>query len=879
MEHHQDLSVDQSLNDATSASRPLAPGGSRDVGGVERGFVVHNERPSTARTYRDMTANDNSRVHAGDVYNYNYSSASASTESNIDIPETKIRRLRSALSYPQMGLRSAIVEDACLDTCQWLFKTPEYQRWRDPTLYSKHHGFLWIKGKPGSGKSTAMKTLLSSAESSGNMRSEKVLSYFFNSRGEALERSTEGLYRSLLHQITAGIASLPDDVLRWSNPDSLDLFRRQGWQVDLLKGLFKKVVLLDRRGHLLCFIDALDEGDNERSVRNMVEFLEDLTETARDQHLHFSVCLASRHYPNISLHRLVELQLDDHKEHLNDIEKYVRNKTKVFNTGVSNELVASIKRRSSGVFLWVVLVITKLKRQADHGNEHRLQALLDSIPVGVERLLEDTLKKAGQDDCLVATLQWALFSKRPLKLQEFHTAILLSNGELHAGGMHWDKAITESSTKKFIISASKGLLEIVASDRIQFIHESVREYFLRNGLEQGDHSLKANASGISHHRLAQWCSKYLQLTETTSAIRSSADPFKVWRRGQKAFPLLQYAMGGMLRHAEDAAAYGIQLQAFDETFSFEDYLLVKSRTIGNFGAEKYDTSPTPNALRILIYEQCNRLVEIELSKYQGSLPDEYLTHVIVDPPAHLFSGREELEKPSTDCNYSRAGAGTVCASTSRCIGGPLHTAARKGAVDIALALIKNGASADDHCQTLGTPLLVALRHCDEGQTQMIETLLSHGADIHQKDDEQPTPLQLVLERRRTDLLWILLEWDVDVNASFPACRMGCSPLILAVRTLGRQSPRSDFLPNYYGNLERRIRTFKKNEDHSKPKMGLRDIRFRDMFADIEILLAFGATINAKCNRCGMTAIDMAKREQNMEVQFMLQRYGGKIYEV
>jgi hypothetical protein len=107
-----------------------------------------------------------------------------------------------------------------------------------------------------------MKTLLSAAESARDPRDEIVLSYFFNARGEALERSTEGLYRSLLHQITAGIASLPEDVIRWSNPESLDLFYRQGWQIGSLKGLLKRIVLLDRRRHLWCFIDALDEGDN-----------------------------------------------------------------------------------------------------------------------------------------------------------------------------------------------------------------------------------------------------------------------------------------------------------------------------------------------------------------------------------------------------------------------------------------------------------------------------------------------------------------------------------------------------------------------------------------------------------------------------------------
>ena len=854
MDHNQELSVNQQRNEVASGSRPLASGGSRDAGGVGRGSMVHSDQSTATRSYREVTANDNSRLHAGDVHNYNWYLAPANTEPNADSPEAKLQRLRSALSYPQMGLRPAIIEDAYLDTCQWLFKTPEYRRWRDPTLYSGHHGFLWIKGKPGSGKSTAMKTLLSSAESARDLGDGIVLSYFFNARGEALERSTEGLYRSLLHQITAGFASLPEDILRWANPGSLDLFYRNGWQVDLLKGLLKKIVLLDRKTHLSCFIDALDEGDNENSVRDMVDFLEDLTESAHDKQQHFSVCLASRHYPNISIHRLEELGLDDHEGHLKDIQKYVRNKTTVFGAGVPEKQVASITDRSSGVFLWVVLVIAELKRHTDHGNDHKLQTLLDSIPVGVERLLDDILKKAGQDECLVATLQWALFSTRPLKLHEFHTAVLVSTGELHAGEMHWDKRKAERSTRKFIVSASKGLLEIVASDRIQFIHESVRQYFLDTGLKRIDRSLETNVLGISHHRLALWCRKYLQLTEITHDIRSSVDPFKNWRRAQKAFPLLQYAMGGMLSHAENAAGHGIQLRAFDETFSFEDYLLVKSRTIGNFGGEKYNTSPPPTVIHILIYEQCNRLVEVEFelcNKYGMLREVRYMFH--------LTREGEQIETPTEKRQHW-----PLCESTLLCIGSLLHIAARKGAVDIALALLRSGNSANDYCRTLGTPLLVALRHCDEDQPRMIEVLLNHGANPNRRGAQWITPLQMAVRNGHPDCLRVLLKWGANPNTTFKSCLMGCSPLILAARLCSRFHSRpNDKNPSWTTKYD--LATTGSSWDMPSP----------NSFDVLEILLEHGAAADAICKRCRTTALGAAMMAENECAEITLRKHGAK----
>lgn len=69
--------------------------------------------------------------------------------------------------------------------------------WLDTAKLGEHHGSLWIKGKPGTGKSTLMKFAFCNTYLKGRI----VISFFFNARGEGLEKSTMVTYQSLLLQL------------------------------------------------------------------------------------------------------------------------------------------------------------------------------------------------------------------------------------------------------------------------------------------------------------------------------------------------------------------------------------------------------------------------------------------------------------------------------------------------------------------------------------------------------------------------------------------------------------------------------------------------------------------------------------------------------
>jgi GTP1/Obg family GTP-binding protein len=67
------------------------------------------------------------------------------------------RSYLDSLRFDQIDTRHATIKTAHAKTCKWLLSKSEYQDWRDINKISEHHGLLWIKGKPGVGKSTIMK--------------------------------------------------------------------------------------------------------------------------------------------------------------------------------------------------------------------------------------------------------------------------------------------------------------------------------------------------------------------------------------------------------------------------------------------------------------------------------------------------------------------------------------------------------------------------------------------------------------------------------------------------------------------------------------------------------------------------------------------------
>jgi ankyrin repeat protein len=486
--------------------------------------------------------------------------------------------LLDSLTFEQINMRQTSIKNAHAKTCTWLLRKSEYLDWLDNTKLSDHHGLLWIKGKPGTGKSTLMKFILANARKT--MKDNVLISFFFHARGEDLEKSTIGTYRSLLLQLFEKLPAL-QSVFNTLGLSSSSAGTNHQWSLEALKTLLEDAILRLKGSSVVCFIDALDECAEEQ-IRDMISFFERIGELAVSSGIHFQVCFSSRHYPHITIKKGLDLVLEGQEGHTQDIANYLESELKIGQSKIAQQVRIELQEKASGIFMWVVLVTGILNKEHDSGRIHALQRRLQEIPGDLHELFRDILRRDSNNrDELVLCIQWVLFAKQPLSPEQLYFAIL-SGVELDTVSI-WDpRDVTMDVIKKFILNSSKGLAEITTSKRqkVQFIHESVRDFLLKeDGLSNVWPDLRHNFQGQSHEQLKRCCLNYVKLDvftalEIPESLPKASNPqvANFRKAAGDSFPFLEYATNNILYHANAAEAGGVSQRTFLECFPLSQWV-------------------------------------------------------------------------------------------------------------------------------------------------------------------------------------------------------------------------------------------------------------------------------------------------------------------
>ncbi|KAI9780256.1 MAG: hypothetical protein M1839_006816 [Geoglossum umbratile] len=611
-----------------------------------------------------------------------------------------------SLFYWEMDFRLDAIPRAVAETCTSLFKHQNYSTWL------RQHGLLWIKGKPCSGKSALMKFAFRETKKWASHEGPVVAAFFFHGQGFGLQKTSLGLFRSLLYQLLTQDRPLRSQFLSiYETKRNMQGKQNKDWdwRVEELQDFFSSsIVQAAKLRPIRIFVDALDEcvelDEQEKWVTsNLMLFFKDIASRADHAKSPLSICFSSRHYPIIPSEDILEVCLED--ENWPDISSFVRANLQSY-SGVSEALEEDIVNRASGIFLWADLATQQVLELHASGKYSlaNIAKKLQDADKGLLGVYKQILKKLGDDNNYrlktLHLMQWVCLAERPLSLAELRIAMASDAGPPYTSQQSWqdsDEYVeNDLQMERLVKFLSGGLVEVKRQNRehvVQVIHQSVKHYFMQDGIKFLDDSSTGSAVGRGHHRLSRSCINYSTTEEVCN--NNLAD----WDDVTHRFPFIIYATAFSFLHAEKAESEGYSQEDLITQFQWP------SRDVFQCWV---------NAHR-LIHPHSRRCSGRETSLLH--IVSEYnlpgLVRLLVDRGAEIQAKDE-------------------CKRTA------LHGAAWNGHKEVVQLLVDRGAevNVEDECKR--TALHGAA--CN-GHKEVVQLLVEKGARVNLRDEHGETVLQ------------------------------------------------------------------------------------------------------------------------------------------
>ncbi|KAB8290368.1 hypothetical protein EYC80_010801 [Monilinia laxa] len=668
-------------------------------------------------------------------------------EANIMVPDeltSEDEAVLSSIQYPEMKLRRHDADCAYPGTCTWIFKKRAYIDWKN-----EDRSLIWIKGKPGAGKSTLMAYILS------NFRHHDprilVLHFFFHGRGSSLQKSPEGMYRQLLHQLYSQASPIREQLrksfaeknnLRQSNDDCV-------WAENELKDwLMYAITWIAKSQPVAIFVDALDETGDD-NARILINYFNDMKKIVSREGGSIRICISCRHYPNVSLSDGFEVNVENCNRQ--DIAVFVHlsldERVRIWDDDPvaidgRAKMEEAIVKKSLGVFQWPQRCSCYVGKA-----EYRSKTLL--------------------------LMQWVALAERPLTATELRIAMACDEGSDNPGHKRWEdnKDYIESDRRMETLmkSLSGGLVEIALYTsglyRVQFIHQTVVDFMLSGGLlylahrlppqvieicEVKDKVSNTQVIGQSQDRLSRSCVNYFKQPEI-SQENWVDDSEKVEEMKAQKYPFLNYAIEKWSIHAEKAERQGqcqkhLVKQLEEPPVFFKVYInMLRAVAIHNYGVQRGST-----ILHLMAYANLQGPAQ-EIIQRGDSIEDQDQSW---SRPLHCaaYQGHKKMVQLLLD-----AGADIRATQDGRSTA--LEVAASRHHDNVIQVLLERGANINDVSNS-GTALEGA---CFSGDIKLVQKLLAIGADVNPESKFGSTPLKAAARKGHADIVRLLLEKGASID--------------------------------------------------------------------------------------------------------------------
>ncbi|KLP01954.1 Uncharacterized protein Y057_7798 [Fusarium fujikuroi] len=254
---------------------------------------------------------------------------------------------------------------------------------------------FYIRGKPGSGKSTLIKFIGQQEQTNKLLQrwnpDATILSYFFWKIGSEEQKSLKGLWCSLLHQRLEDQQQLIPSILQNFNILSRHS-QHHDWAMKDLQIVWNYLADVDIR-HLCIFIDGLDEIRNEDGFSELLETIDAMLVNPK-----IKICVSTR--PEASIVRWLKTKkaagilLEDLTRY--DMLVFVQKRFHKLSSDiqVSSETIRHLRHKlvdkALGVFLWLHLATRSIIEGIENvDSEDMLISRLNALPGNLENLYID----------------------------------------------------------------------------------------------------------------------------------------------------------------------------------------------------------------------------------------------------------------------------------------------------------------------------------------------------------------------------------------------------------------------------------------------------------------------------------------------------------
>ncbi len=438
-------------------------------------------------------------------------------------------------------------------SCKWFTEQESFESWRA----GKTPGILWLVGKPGAGKSTLSGHVIEHLTTTPD-----YCSYFIFKHSTT---TWSTCFRALAFQMAIQDSFVRDALLQlhregsfWDRTDETRVWHR------LFASCIFKLPSLARHFWVVDGVDECKGFSKLFIAKLLVDLPKDLKffATSRD------MAQIKHGLRVLGPGRTSTQELSDANT-APDIRLFVRTQLAYLDRqtqGEQESMCEEILGMSSGSFLWASLVI---KRLGSAWSNKAMKNALAGIPTGLSKFYLDMAKSIDGDEgtptLATSILTWVVLAPRPLTVDELSCAVRLDTDE------------KLQDTARAVPNLCAQMVFVDSNDRVQVIHETVREFWLKARPDSGFHV----DEGRGHGRLACLLLRYLcneAFDLGQAGIRPDArDPRGLFKRTpviETSPPpsILEYACAFFSEHLSKATPSDHNLLAALSTF-FEGTVL------------------------------------------------------------------------------------------------------------------------------------------------------------------------------------------------------------------------------------------------------------------------------------------------------------------